>query len=143
MRFQRNNRFPPRAYQRGMSLLEIIIVIALIGGILLVIGPRLLGASDRGKVGTAKISVQSLGNQVENYRIDTGSLPTRLEDLLTQPANVSGWLGPYAKESALKDPWGTPIEYRVPGAAQAYDLVSLGADKKAGGESVDADIVQE
>lgn len=143
MNFHRSKRFSARTYQGGMSLLEIVIVIALIGGILLVIGPRLLGASDRGKVGTAKISVQSLGNQVENYRLDTGSLPTRLEDLLVQPANVSGWLGPYAKESALKDPWGTPIEYRVPGAAQAYDLVSLGADKKAGGESVNADIVQE
>ena len=143
MNFQRSYRSPTRTYQGGMSLLEIVIVIALIGGILLVIGPRLLGASDRGKVGTAKISVQSLGNQVENYRLDTGSLPTRLEDLLVQPANVSGWLGPYAKESALKDPWGTPIEYRVPGATQAYDLVSLGADKKAGGESVNADIIQE
>jgi hypothetical protein len=52
----------------------------------------------------------------------------------------SGWLGPYAKEAELKDPWGHPIEYRTPGESGAFDLVILGKDGKIGGTSVDADI---
>ncbi len=133
-------RSPSAARQQGFSLLEIIIVLVLIGGILTLVGSRVLGGADRGKANLAKSQVQTLAGKVENYQLDTGSLPARLDDLLVQPGNVSGWLGPYAKAAELKDPWGHAIEYRTPGEAQAFDLLSLGKDGQAGGESYNADI---
>lgn len=129
----------PRS-QQGFSLLEIIIVLVLIGGILVLVGSRVMGGADSGKVKLAQSQLQTLAGKVENYQLDTGRYPTQLGDLVVQPGNVSGWLGPYAKESELLDPWKNPIEYRIPGESQRFDLVSLGADGKPGGDSVDADI---
>jgi len=123
-----------------MSLLEIIIVIVLIGAVLTLVGSRVLGGQDRGKANLAKAQVQTLAAKVENYQLDTGTLPVRLDDLVVQPGNAIGWLGPYAKPAELKDPWGRLIEYRAPGERQPFDLISLGRDGQAGGESVDADI---
>jgi general secretion pathway protein G len=141
MRHSRSITRPPSpAGQQGFSLLEIIIVLVLIGGILTLVGSRVLGGADRGKANLAKSQIQTLAGKVENYQLDTGTLPTRLDDLLVQPGDTSGWLGPYAKAAEFKDPWGHAIEYRTPGEAQAFDLHSLGKDGKTGGDSYNADI---
>lgn len=129
--------------QSGMSLLEIIIVIVLIGAVLTLVGSRVLGGADRGKANLAKSQIQTLAGKVENYQLDTGKLPTKLDDLVTQPAGAAGWLGPYAKPAELNDPWGHPIDYRVPGTGRPFDLTSLGKDGQPGGSSYDADIVYE
>lgn len=133
-------RGPGRAAQSGFSLIEIIIVTVLIGGIVAFAASRILGGGDKAKFKLAQSTVQTMAEKIQSYQMDTGSLPGSLEDLVRQPASASGWLGPYAKEADLKDPWGTPYVYRVPGDNQAFDLVSLGADRKDGGDSVDADI---
>lgn len=133
-------RFASPSAQAGFSLLEIIIVLILIGGIMALVGSRLLGGADRGKANLAKSQIQTLAGKVENYQLDTGSLPGTLDDLVVAPQNAGGWLGPYAKSAELKDPWGHVIEYRAPGENQAFDLVSYGKDGKPGGESYDADI---
>jgi general secretion pathway protein G len=136
-------RSPRPSAQAGFSLIEIIIVTVLIGGIVAFAATKILGGGDRANVNLTKAQVQTLAQQVQSYQMDTGSLPNSLEDLVRQPGNVSGWLGPYTKESALKDPWGTPYVYRLPGDNRAFDLISLGADRKDGGTSVDADIKYE
>ena len=128
------------ALQRGMSLIEIIIVIVLIGAVLTFVGSRVLGGADRAKANLAKSQVQTLAGKIEQFEMDTGGLPTALADLVTQPGTATGWLGPYAKEAELKDPWGHAIEYRTPGESGPFDLVILGKDGKAGGDSYDADI---
>lgn len=131
----------PRTAQSGFSLIEIIIVTVLIGGIVAFAASKILGGSDKAKYNLAKAQVQTLAEKVQSYQLDTGVLPGSLEDLARAPTNnVDGWLGPYAKPAELKDPWGTPYEYRVPGDGQAFDLISLGADKQPGGTSVDGDI---
>ncbi len=79
-----------------MSLLEIIIVIVLIGAVLTLVASRVLGGADRGKANIAKAQVQTVASKVDNYQIDTGKLPGSLNDLVTAPAGVAGWLGPYA-----------------------------------------------
>ncbi len=129
--------------QSGMSLLEIIIVIVLIGAVLTLVGSRVLGGADRGKANLARSQIQTLAGKVENYQLDTGKLPTKLDELVTQPAGAAGWLGPYAKPAELNDPWGHPIDYRVPGTGRPFDLISLGKDGQPGGSSYDADIVYE
>lgn len=136
-------RFTSPRRQAGMSLLEIIIVIVLIGAVLTLVGSRVLGGADRGKANIAKSQVQTVAGKVENYQLDTGKLPAKLDDLVTQPRGTSGWLGPYAKPAELNDPWGHPLEYRAPGEGQPFDLISLGKDGKVGGSSYDADIKYE
>lgn len=138
----KRTRKPPmsRRRQAGMSLLEIIIVIVLIGAVLTVVGSRVLGGADRGKASLAKTQIQTLAGKVENYQLDTGRLPAKLDDLAAQPSSVSGWLGPYAKPAEFNDPWGHAIEYRAPGEGRPFDLESLGKDGRPGGSSYDADI---
>ena len=130
----------PRSAQGGFSLIEIILVVVLIGGIVAFAATRILGGGDRARVNLAKAQVQTLAEKVQQFEMDTGALPTSLEELVSQPGNAGGWLGPYAKPTELKDPWNTAFEYRVPGDAQPFDIVSLGADRKPGGDSVNADI---
>lgn len=129
-----------RSRERGFSLIEIILVVVLIGGIVAFAATRILGGGDRARVNLAKAQVQTLAEKVQGYEMDTGTLPDSLGDLVVQPGGVSGWLGPYAKEAELNDPWGTPFEYRVPGEGGPFDIVSYGADRSPGGDSVNADI---
>ena len=129
-----------RSAERGFSLIEIIVVVVLIGGIVAFAASRILGGGDRARVNLAQAQVQTLAGKVDNYEMDTGTLPGRLSDLVVQPSGVTGWLGPYATESELNDPWNTPFEFRVPGDGRRYDIVSYGADRQPGGESVNADI---
>ncbi|MGV8942481.1 type II secretion system major pseudopilin GspG [Thermomonas sp.] len=133
-------RSPAVAAQTGFSLIEIILVVVLIGGIVAFAASRILGGGDRAKVNLAKAQVQTLADKVQQYQGDTGSLPGSLGDLVKSPGGASGWLGPYAKDGELKDPWNHPYVYTVPGEHGPFDLVSLGADGKPGGDSVNADI---
>ncbi len=130
-------RAPQR--QAGFSLIEIILVVVLIGGIVAFAASRILGGGDRAKVNLARAQVQTLAEKVNQYEMDTGSLPPNLNALITDPG-AAGWLGPYAKPAELKDPWNHAYVYRVPGEGQSFDLISLGRDGQAGGTSVDADI---
>ena len=139
MTLNRNFRAPvARNAQGGFSLIEIILVVVLIGGIVAFAATRILGGGDRAKVNLAKAQVQTLAEKVQQFESDTGALPGSLNELVESDA--AGWLGPYAKAVELKDPWNHEFEYRAPGESQAFDLVSFGKDGKAGGTSVDADI---
>lgn len=135
--------FNARRSQSGMSLLEIIIVIVLIGGVLALVGSRVIGGADKGRYKLAQAQIQTLQGKVEGYKLDTNKLPQKLDDLVAAPGGVTGWLGPYAKPAELKDPWGNPIQYHVPGQDAPYELISLGADGQPGGESYNADIKSE
>ena len=138
----RSIRVPPaRAAQAGFSLIEIIIVVVLIGGIVAFAASRFLGGKDRANVNLAKSQVQTLAEKVQQYESDTGTLPQTLNQLVQSDA--SGWLGPYAKAAELNDPWNHPFLYKAPGEGKPFDLLSLGKDGKPGGTSVDGDIAFE
>ncbi len=139
MNKQRNLSIAAR--QQGFSLIEILIVVALIAVIAGMVANQVFGGQDKAKYKLAVADVTSLAAKVEQFEMDTGSLPQRLEDLLTSPGNTKGWLGPYVKEASLKDPWNTSYEYRV--ADRKFVITSYGADKKSGGTGVDADITSE
>jgi general secretion pathway protein G len=143
MKTTRRFRAPvSRAAQTGFSLIEIIIVVVLIGGIVAFAASRILGGSDRAKANLAKSQVQTLAEKVQQYESDTGALPASLNDLVQSDA--SGWLGPYARAPELNDPWAHPFVYKAPGEDnKPFDLLSLGKDGKPGGTSVDADIAFE
>ncbi|WP_374249149.1 type II secretion system major pseudopilin GspG [Thermomonas sp.] len=143
MRSHKQYRSLSKASQRGFSLIEIIVVVVLIGGIVAFAASRILGGGDRAKVKLAQAQVQTLAEKVDQYKMDTGALPPDLNALVTAPGGTEGWLGPYAKAIDLNDPWTNPMQYKVPGDGKPFDIVSYGADGKPGGDSVNADIKYE
>ncbi|MFG6468689.1 type II secretion system major pseudopilin GspG [Roseateles sp. BYS87W] len=127
--------------RRGFTLLEMLVVLAIIGLIAGLVGPRLFKKVDQSRVTAATIQIKQLRGAVENLRLDIGRYPTPQEGLNllmkapTDPALASRWRGPYLEESVPLDPWAKPYQYAVPGRdGQPFALYSLGADGQPGGE---------
>ncbi len=129
----------------GFTLLEMVLVLALIGLMAALVGPRLFGALDRGQRQTAIGQMALLGSALDLYRLDTGRLPSTQEGLaalLSSPTGTQNWRGPYLRADHLpKDPWGNLYLYRLaPESAAGYRIKSLGADGAEGGEGNAEDI---
>ena len=129
---------------RGFTLLELVMVLVIIGVILSMVGPRVFNSLSRATGEQAKIKVEQIGSALELYKLDTGRYPTTQEGLgalLAAPAGLANWNGPYIRDpKALKDPWSRDFVYRSPGDKGGYDLISLGADGKEGGEGENKDV---
>ena len=126
--------------QRGFTILEIVIVFILLAGIMAFVGPKIFEQMGRAKSSEAKIRIQHLVGQIEMYKLEVGKYPENLQALVKQPPGTDKWNGPYAKDDDLKDAWGNDYRYQVPGTSKPFDLVSLGADGKEGGDGADKDI---
>ncbi len=135
-------RSASRHSQRGMTLIEIMIVIVLIGGILAVVGGAIFNNKDKANFKLAKIQVEKVAANIEQYNSDVGEYPRTLEDLINDP-QIDGWLGPYGSARDLKDPFNKALQYTVPGENGEFDLISYGKDGQPGGSSVAADIKYE
>ncbi len=131
-------RFPSRR-ERGFTILEIVIVFILLAGIMAFVGPKIFEQMGRAKSQEARIRIQQLSGQIEMYKLEVGKYPDNLGALVRNPGSDK-WNGPYAKETDLKDAWGNDYRFTVPGQGKAYDLVSLGADGKEGGEGENRDV---
>jgi len=127
--------------QSGFTLIELAVVIVLIGTIMAVAISSISKNRKQANTRLAVTQLNILSQKVSEYQSDVGSLPESLGALVNEPSNAEGWLGPYADAKQLKDPFGGDIEYRNPGSESEFELVSLGADKKVGGDGVDKDIV--
>lgn len=125
----------------GFTLIEMIAVLVLIGIVMGVVANRVGDSINRGKVNAGIAQMRSLSTKIENYALDNGGPPASLNDLISRPSSAANWNGPYATESALKDPFGHPFDYRMPGNdGRDFDLVFLGKDGKAGGDGLDRDV---
>ena len=124
----------------GFTILEIVIVFILLAGIMAFIGPKIFEQMGKAKTGEAKIRIQSLAGQIEMYRLENGRYPENLQALAKQPPGADKWNGPYAKDADLKDAWGNDYRYNVPGQGKPFDLISLGADGREGGDGENRDV---
>lgn len=131
--------------RNGFTLIEIIIVITIIGLVVAWAGNRIFGQGDKAKSGLAKGRISEISAQLDTYKLDTGRYPTTAEGLralLVNPGSATNWNGPYVRNAdALKDPWNNDMIYKSPGDAnRPFELTSLGADGKEGGEGADRDV---
>jgi general secretion pathway protein G len=133
-----------RKHVSGMTLIEILVVLVLIGVVLGIVGGNFIGRGEKAKADAAKIEIGQIGQALDLYKLEIGRYPTTqegLQALVAAPAGVTNWNGPYWKKSTVpKDPWGNEYKYAAPGQRGPYDILSWGADGKEGGEGVNADI---
>jgi general secretion pathway protein G len=129
---------------RGMTLIEILVVLTLIGIVMGIVGGNYLGQGEKAKQKAAKIEIEQIGQTLDLFKLEVGRYPTTqegLQALITAPTGVSNWNGPYWKKNTLpKDPWTNEYKYASPGQHGAYDIWSYGADGKEGGEGVNKDV---
>jgi len=135
----------PEGRSAGFTLLELLVVLAILVLLASIATPQVLKYLGRAKTDTAKIQIENLSAALDYYRLDLGSYPSNeqgLEALVKDVSQAPGWNGPYVKKKEmLIDPWGNPYRYRFPGEHGSFDVYSLGADNAQGGEGEDRDVV--
>lgn len=128
----------------GMTLLEILVVMVILGLLATLGSIQLMGYLGRAKADTARLQVQELMTALDLFRLDVGRPPSTgegLRALIEEPASVATWRGPYLRSrTILLDPWRRPYQYKSPGDHGEYDLFSLGADGAVGGDKDDRDV---
>ena len=134
-----------RAGQAGVTLIEMLVVVTIIGLFVALVGPALFRRADEAKVTVTRAQIDNFMTALGTYKLDTGTFPTTeqgLQALREKPADAVSWGGPYLIKEVPKDPWGNDYSYRFPGDhGDMPDIVSLGSDRQPGGEGFAAEIV--
>ncbi len=133
--------------QRGMTLIEIMVVLTLIGLLTAVLAANFFGMADSQKVKIAETQMETIKGRIDAYKLEYGRYPSTSEGLnalVSPPPNKKGRTPGAFLDNAdlLADPWGNQLAYYQPGRnGGSFEIVSLGGDGAPGGEATDADIV--
>lgn len=128
--------------QSGFTLLELLVVVAIIGVLAGYVGPRYFSQIGKSEVNAARGQIDAFEKALDQYRLDTGGYPNAelgLGALLARPNNEPKWAGPYLKKALPPDPWGRPYIYR-PTESGGFSIISYGKDGQPGGSGENADI---
>ena len=140
-----NKAIGSRSRRRGFTLVELLVVLAILGLLVGLVGPQVMKALGGSKTKTARIQIEDLSATLDIYRLELGRYPTTndgLQALVENTAGAANWNGPYLKKNQVpKDPWGNDYQYRSPGEHGSFDLWSLGSDNREGGEGENQDIL--
>lgn len=130
--------------KNGFTLLELLVVLAILGLLAAVVGPRVIGYLGSSKTQSAAVQAKNVAAALNLFRLDAGRYPTAQEGLaalIKAPGSVPVWNGPYLPDQgAITDPWGKPYLMRVPGEHGEIDVYSLGSDGVAGGTGEAKDV---
>jgi general secretion pathway protein G len=130
--------------QTGFTLLELLVVLGIIAMLAGLVGPQVMKHMGESKVKAAKVQIEDLAQTLDMYKLDVGSYPTSeqgLNALIDNPGDIQRWNGPYLRKSKVPlDPWNQEYKYTSPGEHGKFDVSSLGADGKEGGEGEDKDL---
>jgi general secretion pathway protein G len=131
--------------QSGFTLLELLVVVAIIGVLAGYVGPRYFSQIGKSEVNAARAQIDAFEKALEQYRLDTGGYPDAqagLSALLARPNNEPKWAGPYLKKALPPDPWSRPYIYRLADNG-SFTIISYGKDGKPGGTGENADITSQ
>ena len=138
-------RQPRRNGQAGVTLIEMLVVLMIIGLFAALVAPRMFRKSDTARITAARAQINSFMTALGAYKLDTGTFPTTeqgLQALRDRPTGLTQWDGPYLPQEIPVDPWARPYVYKFPGEhGDEPDIISYGADGQAGGDGLNADIV--
>jgi general secretion pathway protein G len=133
-----------RAEERGFTLLELLVVVAIIGLLAAYVGPKYYAQVGKSEQSVAKAQIEAFSRALGTYRLDVGNFPSTEEGLAAlvgKPASAAKWNGPYLDKAVPADPWGRPYSYRTPGTHNGdFDIESLGKDGQPGGAGDAADV---
>jgi general secretion pathway protein G len=133
-----------RINRKGFTLIELLVVIVIIGLLASLVTPKLFSKLGTAKVKTAKAQIEMIVTALDAFKLDVGRYPStdeKLEALWKDPGTINKWQGPYLPKPVTADPWDNPYYYKSPGAdKKPYDLKSLGADGKEGGDGENKDL---
>jgi general secretion pathway protein G len=131
--------------ETGFTLLELLVVLGIIALLAGIVGPQVMKHMGESKTKAARVQVEDLSAALDMYKLDLGVYPTTeegLKALIESPDGAKRWNGPYLQKSKMPlDPWQQEYHYVSPGEHGKFDLYTLGADGKEGGEGEDQDIV--
>ncbi len=125
---------------KPFTLMEMVVVIAIIALLATIVTPLYFKHVRKAKISTAKTQITLIEQAIMDFRLDTGRLPSSLEELSKNTSNDSKWDGPYMKQAVPKDPWGNKYLYSAPGEHGDFDIASYGNDGQSGGTKENADI---
>jgi general secretion pathway protein G len=130
--------------QTGFTLLELLVVLGIIAMLAGLVGPQVMKHMGESKVKAAKVQIEDLAQTLDMYKLDVGGYPTSeqgLNALIENPGDIQRWNGPYLRKSKVPlDPWQQEYKYTSPGEHGKFDVSSMGADGKEGGEGEDKDL---
>jgi len=131
-------------HDAGFTLLELLVVLAIMGMLAAIIAPQVLKYLGSSRTQAARTQVQNIVAALDLYKLDVGHYPTSQEGLgalVTAPASEPGWNGPYLRNpNAIQDPWGHPYVYKIPGEHGDVDVYTLGSDGAPGGTGEAQDV---
>jgi general secretion pathway protein G len=131
--------------QKGMTLVEIMIVLVIVGGLMTILATQVMPKFFSAQTKQAKIQTGNIMKELEAFYLDCQTYPTSevgLRGLVTKPESCANWNGPYIKKEAeLKDPWGNEFLYESNGST--YVVKSLGKGGQEGGSGNESDISSE
>jgi general secretion pathway protein G len=134
----------PVAAEAGFTLLELLVVLAIMGLLAAIVGPQVIKYLGSSRSQTARVQVKNVAAALELYRLDVGTYPSSeqgLDALVKAPAGLPVWNGPYLPQAAnLLDPWGQPYRFTAPGKHGEIDVFTLGSDKAEGGSGEAKDV---
>jgi len=123
--------------RNGFTLLELLVVLAILGLLYAIVGPQVIKYLSSSKTETASVQVKNIDAAMKLLRLDAGRYPTTeegLNALVTQPQSMTNWRGPYLPNAAaLNDPWQHPYKYINPGKHGEIDIYTLGSHDAEGG----------
>lgn len=124
--------------QKGFTIIELLIVMAILGMLAVMVAPNLFSKADGARRDAALSQISAISSVLAQHRLDVGRYPEELEGLMENTTGRASWDGPYLQSRVPKDPWGNEYFYESDGSS--FALMSFGADGVEGGEENDADI---